>query len=762
MGHSKPDHSGSMRAIQNELLYNGVKYSSFGSVAAAVVLTLTFWSEVNQNVLLMWMLMTCSVYFCRWLDSRAFARRKADQTGKDISHWHRRFNFGATIASIVWASSIWLLFPADHGYQVMLVLTLVGVAGGAIASLPYDHRIMCTFQLIIILAALSRLVVAADPFALKFALFNVFIFGFMMSCGKEVSRNYAQQLKLKQDSERHNLSMIKITEQVARIGYWHWDTHSEKIHLSDNLAKMWDVDELQISIADWMDLVHVDDIGRLKKVLASDHGDTGESAVEFRMVGGGQNLYRDMNQITKSVVDSDNHQFLLGTVQDISAIKSAEKKIYRMAFFDDLTGLSNRGNFHEQLKNQIVMAQRFEKNLALMYIDLDDFKEVNDSYGHEIGDNYLRIFADHIKATVRASDVTARLGGDEFCVVLTGVRNRDEVRLISDKLFEFCNRVLEIGNHRIQPKLSVGLSMYPHDGTDADELLKSADLAMYAVKQNGKHGYQFFEQRMLCETTDRVELEASLRQAIDNFQFELWYQPKVDMRVQRITGVEALIRWRHPEKGIVPPDVFISTAERVGMINEIGEWVLETACEQLRDWRAQGIDLQMAINISGGHFISEGFCQRVIDSVERNNLPPSSLEVEITESMTRDPEQHSRICHQMRDAGVRIAIDDFGTGYSSLSVLDKLEVDTLKIDKSFIEGLPHDNASILLVKAIMELSLGLGYDVVAEGVENHEQLEHLDSLGCPYIQGYLFSKPVQSQEIPQLIKQHFGPMDQAA
>ncbi len=762
MGNSNSNHPDAIRAVQNQLLYNGVKYSSFGSVSAAVVLTLTFWSEANRSVLLMWMFMTCCVYLGRWLDSRAFASAHPDSVAQNVGYWHRRFNLGAIVASISWASTIWLLFPEDHGYQVLLVLTLVGVAGGAIASLPYDHRIMCTFQLIIIFAVQSRLVVAADPFALKFALFNLFIFGFMISCGKEVSRNYAQQLKLKQDSERHNLSMIKITEQVARIGYWHWDTHSEKIHLSDNLAKMWGIDDLQISIAEWMDLVHIDDIGRLKKVLASDHGETGESAVEFRMVGGGHNLYRDMNQITKSVIDSDGRQILLGTVQDISAIKSAEKKIYRMAFFDDLTGLSNRGNFHEQLKNQIVMAQRFEKKLALMYVDLDDFKEVNDSYGHEIGDNYLRIFADHIKSTVRASDVTARLGGDEFCVVLTGVRSQEEVTLIAGKLFEFCRRVLEIGNHRIQPKLSVGMSMYPQDGKDADELLKSADLAMYSVKQNGKHGYQFFEPRMLCETTDRVELEAALRQAIDNHQFELWYQPKVDMRVHRITGVEALIRWRHPEKGIVPPDVFITTAERVGMINEIGDWVLETACQQLRDWRAEGIDLQMAINISGGHFTTSGFCQRVIESVERNNLPPSSLELEITESMTRDPEQHSLICHQMRDAGIRIAIDDFGTGYSSLSVLDKLEVDTLKIDKSFIEGLPHDNSSILLVKAIMELSLGLGYDVVAEGVENIEQLQHLESLGCPYIQGYLFSKPVQSQEIPQLIVQSFGQLDQAA
>ncbi len=762
MGHSKLDNPESLRAIQNELLYGGVKRSCIAAIVAALVLSLSFYSESSGVLLLSWMIGACCVYLGRWLDYRAFTRQIAEHSTHDVKLWQIRFNTGAIAAALVWASCIWLLFPEDHGYQVLLVLILIGVAGGAIGSMPYDNRIMVTFQLVILVSAQVRLIAVGDPFALKFALFNIFICGFLISCGKEISRNYALQIKLKQDSERHNLSLIKITEQVARIGYWQWDTKAATIELSENLAQMWDVDSSQISIDDWMSLVHIDDIARLKKVLASDHGATGESAVEFRMVGSGQNLYRDMNQITKSVTGSDGDQFLLGTVQDISAIKSAEKKIYRMAFFDDLTGLCNRGNFHEQLKSQIVMAQRFEKKLSLVYIDLDDFKEVNDTYGHEIGDNYLRIFADHTKSTVRASDVTARLGGDEFCVVLTGVRSEDEVAAVCDKLFGFCHKVLEIGNHRIQPKLSVGISMYPNDGADADELLKSADLAMYEVKRNGKHGYLFFEQKMLCETTDRVQLEASLRQAIDNQQFELWYQPKVDMRVRQITGVEALIRWRHPEKGIIPPDVFISTAERVGMIDEIGEWVLETACKQLDTWRCQGIELQMAINISGGHFISEGFCDKVLSSVQLNKLPPHSLEIEITESMTRDPVQHNLICQQLREAGVRIAIDDFGTGYSSLSVLDKLEVDTLKIDKSFIEGLPDDNASILLVRAIMELSLGLGYDVVAEGVENEDQLNHLDALGCPYIQGYLFSKPVQSNEIPELVSLYFGDAAKAA
>ena len=303
--------------------------------------------------------------------------------------------------------------------------------------------------------------------------------------------------------------------------------------------------------------------------------------------------------------------------------------------------------------------------------------------------------------------------------------------------------------------MSVGVSIYPDDGSNEDELLKSADMAMYSIKQNGKHGYRFFENSMVSDTADRVMLEASLRVAIDNNQFELWYQPKVSLDTMRLGGVEALIRWRHPEKGLIPPDVFITTAERVGMISEIGDWVLDTACKQQAEWRDAGLDMQMAVNISGSHFIEDDFIETVLGTVKQYGLAQGDLEIEITESMTRDPVQHSQICQRLRQAGVRIAIDDFGTGYSSLSVLDKLEVDTLKIDRSFITGLPEDKSSIILVQAIMELSLGFGYDVVAEGVETVEQLQHLEALGCPYIQGYYFSKPVTADLIPALMHQQW-------
>ncbi len=757
MGHTKSQFE-RLRSTQNELLYGAVKFSAVGSIVAAFVLIATF-KPIAQSNALWWAACVCLVYGIRWVDSILYFRDP--ERAENVRLWHIRFGVGSIAAALAWSSSLWLVFPGDHGYQALLLLSLVGVASGSLASLPYDKHLALLFQGIIFCAVEVRLLTSGDTFALEMAVFCAFIFSFLMSCGKEVSRNYQQLVQLRLDTEQHNLSLIRTTEQIARMGYWQWDLHSEELELSENLSLMCGFDKRRIPIDEWMSVVHADDVGRLKRVLAAGHGSENESAVEFRMAGAGVGMYRDMNQITKYMSDSDGTSFLLGTVQDISALKSAEQKIYKMAFFDELTGLSNRGHFHEQLKTQVALAQRASQKLAVVYVDLDDFKGVNDSYGHEVGDNYLRIFAEYIKSSVRATDITARLGGDEFCVVLYGVSDREEVSRITQLCLQFTEQTVEIGNHRIQPKLSVGISVYPDDATTVDGLIKNADMAMYSVKQNGKHGYRFFEPEMVSEAVDRVKLEASLRQAIDNNQFELWYQPKVALGDYKLSGVEALIRWRHPEKGIISPDVFISTAERVGMINEIGDWVLKTACLQLKQWHNAGFDLQMAINISGGHFIEDGFTEKVFESISVNQLNPSDIEIEITESMSRDPEQHSRICQKLRSAGVRIAIDDFGTGYSSLSVLDKLEVDTLKIDRSFIMGLPDDKSSILLVQAIMELSLGLGYDVVAEGVETEAQLEHLKALNCPYIQGYFFSKPVMAEEIPLLLNSDWE-VDQAA
>ncbi len=750
MGNTTISRREAIRQDQNELLYAGIKFSAAGTFAAALVVVYTFGPLANEKMAWMWLILVSVIYLARIVDNWLY--RQSNSQKAEARKWQKRFNAGAISSAVAWATSVWMIFPDNNpAYQVLLILTLGGVAGGALASLPYDKLLIKLFQLIIILSVEIKLLSLGDPFSLQLAVFCLFVFGFLLSCGTEVGKNYYDLLCFRQDTQETNSTIIKTTERMAQIGYWQWNMRTKEIELSENMAQIWGSTSRSLSIAKCFRYLHRNDRDRVKHLFESVVTDqTEEAEIEYRMRDLRNGVYRYMRQVVKKISDSQGQSYLVGTVQDISDIKSAEEKIYNMAYFDDLTGLANRASFHEKLQQQITVALRKQNKFAIIYIDLDDFKGVNDAYGHECGDNYLKYFSQYLTENMRRTDVIARLGGDEFCILMTDFTDRKELEFSAARCLDFMNFPIQIGNHRIHPKLSIGISIYPTDATDADNLVMCADTAMYTVKQNGKHDYCFFEAKMLSDISERVKLEADLKHSLATGQFELWYQPKISLKDNRLSGVEALIRWRHPTKGIIPPDLFISTAERVGMIKDIGEWVLATACAQLHSWNAQGLYIDMAVNISCDHFRVSGFPTFVIDTINKHSVDSKHLEIEITESLTRDSDEHTKICHELRAFGVRIAIDDFGTGYSSLSVLAKLEVDTLKIDQSFISGLPGDDSSRLMVKAITDLSLGLGYDVVAEGVETAEQLAFLQSLGCPYVQGYFLCRPVMAEKIPDL------------
>ncbi|MFK8075211.1 MAG: putative bifunctional diguanylate cyclase/phosphodiesterase [Granulosicoccus sp.] len=737
----------SIRHSQNELLYGGIKFSAAGSLAAAVVVWFTFGPYVDSWLARIWFFGITSVYILRVLDLRAFLN--SPTSSDDPWRWGFRFNLGALLASSMWASSMWLMFPVDDvPHQILLILTLGGVAGGAIASLPYDRRLNFIFQMIIFLSVEIRLLVKGDSFSYEIALFALFVFGFLLSCGKEVGSSYFELIRLKQDIQDKSSSVMKTTERMAHIGYWEWNGESTTIELSDNLADMWNIDRGVIKIKQCFRRIHSSDRKKVRNSFSKVQELDEEVVVEFRMTSGSCSKdYRSMRQVVKQVSDSGGDTRLLGTVQDITDIKSAEEKVYTMAYYDGLTGLANRSYFHEYLSSVVSKSRHSGKQFSVVYIDLDNFKGVNDSYGHECGDGYLQVFSEHLKNSIRKSDLVARLGGDEFCILVNDIVDVSESVSIAERCLEFCDSTIEVGNHRINPQLSIGISTYPQDGEEPDDIVKSADLAMYFVKNNGKHDFAIYNDQMAKETEEQMRLEADLKQALNNDEFELWYQPQVDIQSNTYSGVEALIRWRHPTRGLVRPDLFIATAERVGMINEIGEWVMETGCKQLASWNSQGLYTQLAVNISGDHFIAQGFTEFVRKLLDTNGLNPNHFEVEITESMSRDLVAHTKVCCELQEIGVRIAIDDFGTGYSSLSLLGKMPVDTLKIDKSFIDGIPTDSGSKLMVKAITELCLGFDYDIVAEGVEDVQQLAFLRRLNIPHVQGYFFSKPLPSDEV---------------
>ena len=741
-----------IRHSQNRLLYDGIKFSAAGSLAAAFIIFYTYRTVVDPVLVSYWFILIIAAYLFRLVDFCAFARNS--NVAQNSKKWGRRFNIGALLASCAWASSMWIIFPADDiVHQLLLVMTLIAVAGGALASLPYDRRLNLAFQQIIVVSVLARLLTFGDSISFEVILFVVMFSGFQLSCGKEVGKKYFELIRLKQDIQDKSNSVMKTTERMAQIGYWEWDGVATTIELSENLTEIWNVDASSMLIKSCFQKIHTEDRRKVRKSFMKVRDLVEGVVVEYRMATGSEfNEYRSMRQVIKSDSNEAGKRRLLGTVQDITDIKSAEEKIYNMAYYDGLTGLANRSYFHDHLNSVIRQSRKTKKQFSVIYIDLDNFKGVNDSYGHECGDGYLQRFSEHLKKTVRKKDLVARLGGDEFCILVSDIQDISDSITIAERCIEFSASTIEVGNHRISPQLSVGISTYPQDGEKPDDIVKSADLAMYYVKNNGKHDFAVYDEHMAIETEAQMRLEADLKQALNNDEFEVWYQPQVNIQENTYSGVEALIRWRHPTRGLVSPDLFITTAERVGMIKEMGEWVLETGCRQLAEWNACGLYTQLAVNISGEHFIATGFPEFVDRVVKSHNLNPDHVEIEITESMSRDPEAHTQVCEELQKIGVRIAIDDFGTGYSSLSLLGKMSVDTLKIDKSFIDGVPKDEGSKLMVKTITELCLGFDYDIVAEGVENAEQLAFLKSLNIPHVQGYYFSKPLQSGETLSLLR----------
>lgn len=741
-----------IRHSQNSLLYAGIKFSAAGSFAASLVVVYTFGPLTDPALALSWFVFITGSYLLRLIDCRQFM--VAPTAADDADKWALRFNVGALTSAIVWAATMWVVFPfEDIPHQLLLILTLGGVAGGALASLPYDRGLNLIFQLIIMLSVEIRLLTLGDPFSLEVALFSLFVFGFLLSCGKQVGKNYYELLRLKQDIQDRSRSVLHTTERMAQVGYWEWDGEAGFIELSDNLAEIWGESDRLMPIKSCFRRLHHEDRQIVRQSFSSVR-ERDDVVVEFRMrQNGSGEHYRNMRQVIKQIAGLHDEARLIGTVQDITDIRSAEEKIYSMAYYDSLTGLANRAYFHDYLSTTIEKAANQGQSFSIIYMDLDNFKGVNDNFGHECGDGYLRQFSDHLKQHVRRSDLVARLGGDEFCILVRDIDNVSDSIVTAKRCLEFGDKTIEVGNHRIRPTLSVGISTYPQDGIESDTLVKNADLAMYHVKNNGKQNYALFNKEMVIESQDRMNLEADLKQALSNDEFELWYQPQIDLQSKTISGVEALIRWRHPTRGIVAPDLFIMIAERVGIIKEIGEWVLQTGCQQLAEWGASGVSTQLAVNISGDHFTAPGFSEFVATTVCQNGLPPEAVEIEITESLSRDPVAHEKVCNELREIGVRIAIDDFGTGYSSLSLLGKLPVDTIKIDRSFIMELPDDLSSRLMVKAITDLCLGFGYDIVAEGVETEEQSLFLEGIGIPYVQGYYFSKPVMAHLIEPMLVQ---------
>jgi diguanylate cyclase (GGDEF)-like protein len=438
----------------------------------------------------------------------------------------------------------------------------------------------------------------------------------------------------------------------------------------------------------------------------------------------------------------------VATHEDITEQRRSEVKIEYMAHHDALTDLANRVLLNERLEQALGRRIHREEFVAVHHLDLDQFKAVNDTFGHPAGDKLLKIVADRLRGLVRETDTIARMGGDEFVIVQAPISDPADATSLAQRVIEVIGEPFDLDGHQAAIGASVGIAVGPNDGLRPDRLLRNADLALYRAKGDGRGTFRFFEAAMDLQMQNRRVMEQDLRKALQAGEFELYYQPVVNLARNAISGFEALIRWNHPVRGLVSPATFIPLAEEIGFIVPIGEWVIRQACATAVQWPG---DLHVAVNISAAQFRGPGLMQVIVGALAASGLPATRLEIEITETvLLQNRETTLAVLHQLRALGIRIAMDDFGTGYSSLTYLQCFPFDKIKIDRSFVKDIAENTGSLNIVRAVAAMANGMGMTATAEGVETAEQLETITSEGCTEMQGFLFSKPLPAAEIERL------------
>ncbi|MBN2331499.1 MAG: EAL domain-containing protein [Deltaproteobacteria bacterium] len=744
-----------------DMLYARSKSAILSLLAICAVYLVVQSNQYPWQSFLVWYAVLCLVMAGRWFLKERYTKDpvRTDQ----LSSWLWRFRLGILATGLTVGSLPLLFFPQQAVYYLMLAIMFpLGITAGSLIMLP-DFFSFFIYLMTLIMPVIYKTAMIGDHLHQGISVLVAILALFFLKFSNEFNDNLMVSLRLRYE----NRALVEDLEQ-------------ERAKLNNRLGRILNDSSNEIYVADANTLVclqvnmgAIQNLGYLQDEFAAIHlldifADLDRNTFDelIQPLRSGQQetvLYKGRNRrkdgslypvearLQLSIQDSP--PILVATVQDVTERSEWEEKLLYQANFDQLTGLLNRHYMQTHIKRAFIRANRQKQKVGLLFMDLDNFKHINDTLGHDTGDEVLKQTAERLRTVLRQSDTPVRSGGDEFTILLEGLEQTSHAEVVALKLINIFKQPFVIDSREVYTSVSIGISIYPDDGEAVDQLMQYADMAMYHAKDDGPGNYQFFSREMRKASEERMLVADHLRHALDNNEMSLVFQPKIDIVNGTIAGAEALLRWHNPELGHVPPDKFIPLAEDMGFIESIGTWVLEMACKEASQWQfLTSESVHVAVNISSQQFHAGTLLAAVDQALRVSGLPHHLLELEITESLIlEDTHKPMASLQSLYDRGIRLAVDDFGTGYSSLSYLKRFPLQVLKIDRSFTRDLEDDSNNRALVEAIIAMAKSLQLEVVAEGVENELQLAFLRHRGVRLVQGYFFSPPVSVAEFRQLL-----------
>ncbi len=746
------------------ILYSETGHSILATLVVMAAFAFVLSTQQDSEGLLVWYSALAVVLLGRAINSRQFTRAKPSSA--NIGHWCLRFRLGILATGLVLGSTTVLFFQQmTIAYQTFSIFVLAGISAGALTVLISDYIAFFLYINATLLPAAVISVGYDDRLHIAIGVMTLIYIALLMRASRNLSRKVIASLVLGYENQ---VLAEHLAQEKNRLG----NRLGRILNDSSSEIYVMDMDTLQCLQVNRGALQHLGyseqeiEARSLLDILTDLDRDAFDELLEPMHAGDQESVYfhgrhrrKDGSsypvEVRLQLSLTESPPVIVATALDVTEHDEAKRQLIHQANFDQLTDLPNRFFMLPHIEHAFSRAKRAHTKVALLFMDLDDFKKVNDTLGHNSGDALLKEAAGRIRSVLRESDIPARLGGDEFLVLLEGITRVEQVERVASKLVGVFKSPFSIGSNEIYTSTSIGISLFPDDGASVDELMQYADTALHHAKQNECNKYQFFSDKMRVAAQRRLEMEGHLRRALENGEMALVFQPKVDAVSGRIVGAEALLRWNSPALGSVPPDQFIPLAENLGLIGSIGSWVINEACREAVQWSTlSDSKLHVAVNVSSHQFRSGRLLSDVEQALEVSKLPIDRLELEITESLLiQDTSEPLEILNRLRGKGITLSLDDFGTGYSSLSYLKRFPLQVLKIDRSFVKDIMVDRHSEALVEAIIAMARSLGLGIVAEGVENQKQLGFLRERGVRIIQGYYFSPPVVAAEFRVLLQQ---------